>query len=268
MINSVLKALDIMQSFSTIEPRLSLKEISSKLTLPKSTTHSLLKTLQSRGFIEQTDDGRYSLGTSVISLTQSVRVNVELRDRSAPLLRQLADSVRASAYLTVREDDKVVYVYAVESPQRLQARTAVGDRGHMHSTSVGKAILSVLPESEVLGILSRTGLPQFTDCTITRVEDLMAELVESRRRGYALDRGENEENTYCVGAPIFDDRGRVIGACSISGADPEIAQRRAPEFASRVMPAAQEASRRMGYVPSRMSDVAWAEPVLQEAYQR
>jgi DNA-binding IclR family transcriptional regulator len=90
VINSVLKAVDILKVFSSSEPRLSLAEIGSRLGLPKSTTHNLLKTLLSQSFIEKTDDGRYALGTAIIALTQSVRVNLELRDIAAPLLRSLA----------------------------------------------------------------------------------------------------------------------------------------------------------------------------------
>ncbi len=100
--------------------------------MPKSTVHSLLNTLLADGFVEQVEDGSYALGTAVIVMTQSVRVNVELRDRAAPHLRELADQCAESVYLTIRDGDYVLYIYAIESSRRLIARTAVGDRAYLH----------------------------------------------------------------------------------------------------------------------------------------
>ena len=201
MINSILKAIDIMNLFSTSEPCLSLGEISKRLGLPKSTAHHLLATLLSRGFIEKVNGDQYALGTAIMGLTQAVRVNVELRDRAAPLLRDLADTSRKSAYLTVRDGDYCLYIYAVESPHRLLARTAVGDRALMHCTSVGKAILAFLTTEEVREIVARTGLPTFTNATITDVDALCENLEKTRARGYALDCEEHETGTFCIGAP-------------------------------------------------------------------
>lgn len=253
MINSVMKAVAILQVFAPAEPRLSLAEIADRLGMPKSTTHNLLATLLSCGFVEKVDADHYALGAAVIALTQAVRVNVELRDRAAPLLRELADVYRESVYLTVLDGDYALYIYAVESPNRLMARTAVGDRAHLHCTSVGKAMLSYLPANEVEAIVARVGLPASSTRTITRLEDLQAELIVTRARGFAIDSQEHELRTFCIGAPIFDAAGRVIAACSISGTDPEIVGRRLPEISQRVREVAQEASRRMGFVPARQA---------------
>ena len=260
MINSVLKAIDILQAFSPSEPRLTLAEIAGRLGMPKSTTHNLLATLLSRGFVEKVDADRYALGTAVVALTQAVRVNVELRDRAAPLLRELADVCRASVLLTVLDGDFCLYIYAVESPSRLMARTAVGDRAHLHCTSVGKAMLAYLPAKEVDAIVERVGLPAASARTITHLADLREELAATRARGFAIDNQEHELRTFCIGAPIFDAGGRVIAACSISGADPEIVGRRLPELSQRVREVAQEASRRMGFVPARQA-LVFASPM-------
>ncbi|MBK9121655.1 MAG: helix-turn-helix domain-containing protein [Chloroflexi bacterium] len=115
------KALDILLLFSPAEPRLTLTVISQRLGIPKSTTHHLIKTLVNYGFIEKLDDDSYGIGRTIIGLTQSAVVNVELRDRAAPLLRQLADSCSESTYLTVRDGSHVLYIYAIESSTRLLA---------------------------------------------------------------------------------------------------------------------------------------------------
>jgi DNA-binding IclR family transcriptional regulator len=251
MINSVLKAIEILQTFSTAEPALGLTEISRRVGLPKSTVHNLLATLEARGFIERAEGERYCLGRAIIPLTQNVRINVEFRDRAAPLLRSMADTCHESVYLTALDDGRALYIYAVEMPARLLARTAVGEQVQLHCSAVGKAMLAALADAEVDAIIERVGLPQFTTATITDRLRLAAELQEIRSRGYATDNAEHEAGVYCVGAAIFDDRGHVIGGCSISGTDRQITGSRLPDLAHLVTHTAQQISRYMGYVPTR-----------------
>ncbi len=251
MINSVLKAIDIISLFSLEEPRLSLTEISRRLSLPKSTAHNLLNTLVSRGLVEKTDNDQYALGVAIIALSQNVRVNVELRDRAARLLRELADASHESVYLTTLDGSQCLYIYAIESPRRLLARTAIGERVPLHCTAVGKAILSHMSRQEVSAIARAMGLPSYTRETLTSIAALLKELDATRERGYSLDREEHEEGTFCIGAAILDEKGKAIGACSASGIDPAIIGARLPDLSAWVMHTAQEISRRMGYVPHR-----------------
>jgi len=251
LINSLLKAIDILELFSPECPRLSLAEIAAQLDLPKSTAHNLLRTMLSRGLIEKVDGDHYALGTAIISLTQAVRINVELRDRAAPLMRELADACHESVLLAVKDDYYSLYIYAVESPRRLLARTAVGDRVPMHCTAIGKAILSYLPLNEVEEITTHVGMPPSTESTITEMPLLVREMELTRQRGYSLDRQEHEASTFCIGAPIFNAAGRAIAACSVSGSDPEIIGSKLEQISHRVVNAAQETSRLMGYVPVR-----------------
>jgi DNA-binding IclR family transcriptional regulator len=255
MINSVLKAVKIMNLFSASETRLSLAQVSSRLNMPKSTAHNLLNTLRSEGYIEKLDRDMYALGTAPLALTQNIRANVEIRDPAAPLLRKLADYARESVYLTIKDGDYALYIYAVESSHRLLARTAIGDRVPLHCTSVGKAIMAHLPEEEIKAIVTRVGLPPFTENTLDNIADLKADLAQTRERGYSLDTEEHEIQTFCIGAPIFDRKGRVIGACSVSGNSPDMVTDRLADLATHVTDTALDISRRMGYVPHRVSTI-------------
>lgn len=256
MINSVLKAIKILELFEPGQPRMSVTEISLLLDMPKSTTHNLLNTLLSAGYIEKVDNDQYALGTAIISLTQSVRINVELRDRAAPLLRKLADQCDESVYLTIFNEDHVLYIYAVESSQRLLARTAVGDRAHMHCTSVGKAILAYVSDEKLEEIVERVGLHAYTPNTIVDLDTLKADLEATRKRGYSIDNQEHELHTYCLGAPIFDASGQIIASCSVSGIDPEILGQRLSSIAQMITHTGLSISQRMGYVPAKLNMVS------------
>ncbi|NLG98428.1 MAG: IclR family transcriptional regulator [Chloroflexi bacterium] len=255
MIGSILKAIDILSLFDSYHPRMSLAEISERSGLPKSTAHSILATLQARGLIEKVDSDSYAVGNQIIVLAQSARVNIELRDRAARYLRLLADACHESVYLTVREQDHVLYIYAVESPHRLLARTAVGERVLMHCTANGKSIMASLPESEIEAYVKRVGLQKYTKNTIVTLDGLKKELEMTRQCGYAVDNEEHEPGIYCIGVPIYDGSSRVIGACSISGVDREILGSRLQLLIPQILYTAQEISRTMGFVPSMPSQI-------------
>lgn len=246
---SLAKAVRVLKLFSAQEPRLSLVEISARLKMPKSTTHAILRSLVTEGLIEKISSEAYALGTGILSMSQSVRVNVEVRDRAAPHVRALADEVGESVYLTFFEGDHILYIYAVETSRRLIARTAVGDRMPMHSTGAGKAILAQLPPDEAVAILKRVGMPKVTPNTITDIDTLTTELAEIRERGYSFDNSENEPGIYCIGAPLFGFQSVVVGSVSIASTDPEVIGARATDIARLLLSTCLDISRNLGYVP-------------------
>jgi len=250
MIGSIVKALEILEMFRPDEPSLSLAEISNRLGYPKTTLHTILNTLELKGYVERGKNGIYSLGTAIIPLTQSVRVNAKIRDRAAPLLRELGDFSKQSVYLAIFDDLMCLYIYAIETKHRLLARTAIGERVLMHYTSVGKSMLAFLPDDLIDALIERYGLPRATEYTIVDRESLREELAIIRSQGYSTDKAEHEPNVYCIGCPIFDADGEVIAACSISGVDMHIVTEHRESLSAAVRYTAQEISRRMGYIPS------------------
>jgi DNA-binding IclR family transcriptional regulator len=65
-------------------------------------------------------------------------------------------------------------------------------------------------------MIDAVGMPPVTEFTITRRDDLLADLAETRRRGYAIDRQEAFVGVCCVGAPIRDYTRRPVASLSLS----------------------------------------------------
>src|SRR5581483_10608077 len=93
----------------------------------------------------------------------------------------------------------------------------VGARDNLHSTALGKAILSALPPAEGRQLLGAYKRVATTPNTIVALDALMEELAETAERGYSIDNEENELGARCVGVPIRDLTGRAVGAISVSG---------------------------------------------------
>lgn len=91
-----------------------------------------------------------------------------------------------------------------------------GKVGPAYCTGVGKAMMAYLPEDELAGVLAQQSWHRFTDGTLTDAAALQAELSAIRARGHAYDREEHELGIICVALPIRSERGRVLGAISVT----------------------------------------------------
>jgi DNA-binding IclR family transcriptional regulator len=256
MNNSLLKSIDVLMEFSRSTPTMSVTELSTRLGLPKSTTHRILTTLLFRGLVEKLPHEQYALGKAIIALSQSVWVNVNIRDRAAAVARSLAEESRESVYVGVQDNDAVLYVYAVETSQRLTARTAVGDRAPFHCTAVGKAMLANFPDAKRAAILDASPLIACTPKTITDPNRLYDELDLIRKRGFAVDDEEHEPDTLCIAAPFLEAENRVVGAISVSGRHESLITSQLSERSQQVVQAARAISLRLGFVESRPSTFA------------
>jgi DNA-binding IclR family transcriptional regulator len=114
---------------------------------------------------------------------------------------------------------------------------------------MGKAILAFLPEKERDDLLDRLELKKFASKTIVDRDELVAELLRTRERGYAIDDNEMEDNVRCVGAPIFDHMRRPIAAMSVSGPAYRMTLERLEELSFHIVEFTQAISRQLGYIP-------------------
>ena len=245
---TVLKALDVLECLADAERALSAQQVARDCGLSRPTAYRLLTTLQARGYVAGGEESHYRLGAAVLRLGQSVLDQIELPELAKPALRELSRQTGETAHLGVLDGAEVLYLDKVEGSHRVRLRSAIGTRGPLHCTSLGKAILAHLPAAERDALLARLDLPRRTPRTITDRASLVAHLAEVRARGYALDEIENEEGVLCVGAPIFDHTGRTFAAVSISGPDFRLSGRIA-ELAGHVTRAARAVSRELGYLP-------------------
>ncbi|MFQ3620416.1 MAG: IclR family transcriptional regulator [Spirochaetales bacterium] len=247
MVNSVLRAFTILTLLGK-KGRLTLSQICRELKIPKSTTFSILETLEKeQAVVREEETGMYTLGIRLLELGQEAQVNFELRRVASPVLQQLNRDIDETVHLTVLDKDEVLYVDCYESSKRLRTYSVIGVRAPLYCTAVGKAILAFLEEDERAQLLNRINLERFTPNTLTNREALLKDLEEVRKRGYSLDNIEHEEGVRCVGAPIYNNKGRVCASLSISGPSSRITEERISFYGSKVTQTAQEISRRLGY---------------------
>lgn len=217
-IQSVERALDLLDVLAQAGGELPLNEIARQTGLNVSTCHHLLSTLAHRGYVGQNPRGRsYFLGTRILELSSIRLRQFNLVDVAMPELRRLNAETQESVHLAVMQGHDLTTLAKLDSPRPVRVGTdGISKSDAAHATATGKAILAWLPEQEIARILAAKGLKRFTDKTICDADALMEDLRHVRRNGYAVDREEFQPGVVCIGAAIRDHLGAVIGAISCS----------------------------------------------------
>lgn len=186
----------------------SLEEFARELRAPKSTTHRVLATLRRAGLAQQDGAGHYHLALEYVRLALEFYEGLDVRDLVEPTLRALADRFGEAAYYASLDGPDIVYLARAASAGRVQTARTVGERQPAHSTATGKALLahSLPDQAEVRAYVARYGpLPRLTAMTLVTVGELQRDLDQTRERGYAVDREENEIGVTCLAVPVFLD---------------------------------------------------------------
>ncbi|PTW58970.1 IclR family transcriptional regulator [Breoghania corrubedonensis] len=217
IIQSVQRALQILELFDEHKTELRISEISIATGLHKSTLHSLLKTLQAAGYIDQNaENGRYRLGLKLIERGSLVVNSIDMRKRANPMLVELSRQTGQTAHLGILDGCNGVYIDKVEGPGMLIAYSRIGRQLPIHCTAIGKSLLSKTDRKDVAELLKDYVFEKYTPHTIGNMDDFIAELNRVAEEGVARDEEEHSFGVRCIGAPVFDHTGTVVAAISIS----------------------------------------------------
>ncbi|XJZ28258.1 IclR family transcriptional regulator [Bacillota bacterium Lsc_1132] len=248
MIQSVDRALRIITYVSEKKEGMGVTELASLLDLNKSSVFKLLSTLAAHGFIEQDQETKkYKLGYKYLELSSMLLESIDLRTQAKPYLKELETLTNEVIHLVVYDQGEVVYIEKLEGNETLRTHSKVGKRAPVHCTSVGKVILAHLPDEEVAEIIAKKGLSRHTENTITDQKIFLNELHKVRKQGYGVEMEENEEGITCIAAPIFDHKGEITAAVSISGPSTRMTVKRLEELMPLIIETGKTISSRLGF---------------------
>jgi DNA-binding IclR family transcriptional regulator len=216
-VQSVDRALKLLDAVATAAARGETAAVlAARCEINRATAWRLLGTLEAHGLVERDPStNRYRLGFALIRMSAAAGYDGLVR-RTRPILERVSEQTGETVDLAVAGLHGVTYVGEVAPPSVL-AISWLSREVPLHATSTGKALLAWLPPEEALAMLEQP-LRGFTDTTVTDVDALMAELEETRERGYAHCAGELEPTLYGVSAPVLNgEGGRPVAVFSIWG---------------------------------------------------
>ena len=218
-ISSVEKALKILLAFTPNNYEMGTLTLSENLNIHKSTVSRLLHILTDYGFLQQNPaTKKYLLGRSAAKIGESVMKSLSsnIINIAFPHISKLSSEMGESVALEVLSGTSVYLVHHVEGQNHIRFSFKQGEEVPLHVAAGAKTILAFSDPSFVSSCL-KTKLHRYTEKTITSKKALFLELEKIRNRGLAFDRGERYEDTYAIGAPIFNPEGAPLAAVVMAG---------------------------------------------------
>ncbi|HTX41991.1 MAG TPA: IclR family transcriptional regulator [Acidobacteriaceae bacterium] len=234
-LQSLDRALSILELLGESEVPLSLAEICRRMNLHKSTVHRALNVLERGMLLERTPENSFRLGLKLFDLGNRAVRQMDLRTRIRPFARRLSAQIGETVHLGVLQKTSVVYLDKTGPGNRVCIGSKTGSSNPAHCTSLGKAMLAWLPQDAINELIDQMTFVRFTSKTICSREELLEALQRVRRRGYSVDDEEVETGVRCIGAPIFDDLGAPIAALSVSCISSRIQSHQVPVLAGRLV---------------------------------
>lgn len=234
---AALRAVRLLKLFTNERSEMSLAELSRASGLNKTTTHRLLRALQSESLIDRNPaTSAYSLGAGLMALGVQALASSDLRRRVRPVLRSLARETGETATLEVPFEDSMLILDEVAGRHVIGSAGNIGTRWPIHATSTGKAWLA-FDESGIERLAEK--LKPLTAKTLTEKNALPPQLAEIRRRGYAITVDELEDGFTAVATIIRGALGDVQGALSIGGPTQRLTAARRADLGTSLCRAAQ-----------------------------
>lgn len=254
-IQSVDRALSLLEALAEMGGETTLTALSERTSLNISTCHHLLATLTNWGYVARVNGRRaYALGPRIFYLSHVCLREVDLPRRADIHLQRINQASGETVHLAALQGSEFVTLATRESHHAVRVNSAsVGKSNAAHATATGKAILAWLPETEIARMISHQGMTRFTPKTIVDFAELIEELRQVRRDGFAMDHEEFQPGVICVGAAIRDHTGAVVGSMSASAPTMRACEEHVALMRDEVTNAARALSAELGEPDSQSS---------------
>ena len=242
-IQSVQRAIDILNCFNITNTELTLGQISTRLGLNKGTVHGILNTLHMNGYISQNSSGRYLLGAELFnkaSLASDTKRSI-LIDRSHNYMQNLSDYFQGNCTLFRIDDLYLQLVHSTEPRNSTFVVRRANSDMPLYCSASGKLVLAHLRERLLNVYLKDAPFPAYTGTTRTTIDALQNEFEKIRAEGFSYENGELFEGVAALSVPIYSSKdNHLFATLSLTGMSVTIARRK-----KEIFPKLAEVARRL-----------------------
>jgi DNA-binding IclR family transcriptional regulator len=248
--NTAERVVSILNYLASTNTPVGVTEIGKHLGLAKATVHRILTSLEKARWISQNPETqRYSLSSGIMELGLTMLSRLSLQSVSLPHLEQVRDIIGETTHLSIRVDLERIYLYQVPGKHDVNLVVSLGRRLPLWVGAVGKSMLAHMRESEietVIAELRRSGISTLPSGRVLNIEQLLQELDEIRKQGFAVTLGERTLGACAMGTPIFDHEHKVLGALGVVGPSPRFNLDLAKSYGALIKNTGEKISLQMG----------------------
>lgn len=211
---AVLRAFSVLEYIAE-QGKVGFGELMDAIDIPRSSLSHILNTLSHLGYIRQ-QKGLYVVSSKIHEISNIVLSKIDIRTVALPIMRDLVKKVDFSCNLGTINVSETIYVAKVENRNAFMSLAWAGKRIPLMTSSLGKALLSMLPNDQVLAMIEANPTFQTSGKAVPSIADFMEELERVRSLGWASEDDSVTDGISCIGVPLRNG-GDLRAALSISG---------------------------------------------------
>lgn len=242
------RAVQLLDCFTIEEPYLGVREAARMVGISSSAAGRLMVSLKDLGLLRQDPETRkYTLAGKVLAWAEVSGATLDIRVLAQPFIQDLQRITGETISLYVLEGTHRVCVARLESDQNVRVVARVGRNIPIYAGSAGKLFLAYLDDREREEVLKQANLEPITPYTITDIEELRHQATMIKQQGYAVSHREWTVDASGVAAPIFNQRGQMVAALTVSGPTQRFDSANLEKIKKACIRAALHISRLLGY---------------------
>ncbi|QDW40508.1 IclR family transcriptional regulator [Bradyrhizobium sp. KBS0727] len=213
---SLIRGLRILESYTSSKQGWGIRELGRALDIDAATTYRMVSTLADRGYLEQNPETqKYHLGPKVVQLAANYATHNSLIEISLRIFAKYESQFPYNFYVGVMGSDDVTYIAVYESRGPLKITTEVGQSVSLFGSAMGRLLISFESDDFIENLLAKKPIEKITPLTLTSPKDLMRQIRQIRKNGYAVNRGEIYEEIAAVATPITGFDGTVVAGLAL-----------------------------------------------------
>jgi len=235
------KGLRILEAFDTAHTRLNASDAGKLTGLTRTAARRHLLTLAHMGYVG-TDGKLFWLTPRVLRLGQAYLDSSRLARIVQPFLQRITTGTQEVAYLSVMDDDDVVFIARSGANRAMNTGFVLGARMPAQVTAAGMLLLAQREPEDIAAWLETHTLKAYTSYTVASKERLHVELMRIRHLGYAMSEQQIDLHYRGVAVALRDGKGHVVGAVNVTM---PMGHESSEDAVARVLPVLRETTHAM-----------------------
>jgi len=214
-VEALARGLDVLKTFGPTSIEMTVSEVAARTGLARPTARRLLLTLEHLGYV-RSNDGVFSLTTKVLEIGTSVIAAQGLWDIARPHLVALVGRTGESSSMSQLDGSDIVYTARVPVPKIIAFSVHIGTRFPAVATSMGRTLLSELPNDELDRVLAMPSASGIIPRVVPSRAELDESLAEIRERGWAMSDEQLSVGIRSIATAVRDHQGRIAAAMNVT----------------------------------------------------
>lgn len=213
--NSLSRMLEVLNLFSPDQPVIDIEVICSKLNYTPASAYRYVRELSRIGLLVRLPRG-YAVGPRVIELDRHMTQFDPLLVASRDIVGDLVEQTRLELLISELYGSTVINILQRSGADEPPLNYGRGRPMDLYRSATARVILAYLLPRQLRRIFDDAD-PEKLQRIGATWKDFSKTMLRIRKDGYCISEGELDPGKIGIAAPIFDEKGRILGSLTLAG---------------------------------------------------